>query len=941
MDEADKAKTAFSTRKGLKQFTVMPFGLASAPATFQRLMEVTLADLNWSRAILYLDDVIVFGKDFDATFQNLEMVLQRFREANLTLKPSKCNLFQTSCEFLGHIVSRDGVSCDPKKIEAVKNWPKPENVKDVRSFVGFAQYYRKYIRHFSHIAAPLHELTKKNTKFVWTEQCENAFQLLKDKLVQAPVLAYPDPNETFILDTDASNLGIGAVLSQVQKGEERPIAYASKKLSPSQRNYCVTMRELLAVVVFVKEYHHYLWGRQFILRTDHASLVWLVNFKEPTGMLARWISILGNYKFTTLHRKGSLHGNADALSRQSAKKCKREDCLDCALGKESCVCVTVCDNPSVGEGHLPEEPVEVKGKDVNPKEGSLSDKNMSHVVNGASVCVVTRSQAKKLGDGHSPEEPSEVKGKEVNPMGMPAIEKDIQVNSSAQEDSSQCEISGKNGQFENGEKPCSGDLQGKVIENSYRPPLRPNWVETWTKEEIRDFQIADETIGKVVKFKMKRNDPPDKNALAGESTEVKYLCAQWNKLEMHNDILYRKCEGDKLAETDFIQIVVPSKLRMEILHLLHSHKSASHLGITKTLGKLRQRFYWPGYKADVARWCKECKVCDSVNSSLNPKKAPLQPKPVYGKMDRIACDLMGPVVTSSAGNSYVLVVCDYFTKFTESYAIPDISAQTVADKLSTEWICRYGCATVIHSDQGGQFESELFQALCELWDIHKTRTARYRPNSNGLVERMNRSIKKMLRSVVDDNPEEWDMELPYVVMAYRATIHESTNCSPNLLMFNTENRLPVDLIYADCALNEVVPQCPSECVEWVKVTSQATFAKARECLKNSAERNKRLYDKNTFLRQFHVGEWVWVFYPPAMQNKFGRGWKGPFLVIEKLGDVNYRVQNSPTARIITLHIDHMKIYHHDDVPDSWLRIEPRIQNAAVQTDNYLITEAAE
>ena len=194
---------------------------------------------------------------------------------------------QTSVEFLGHIVHREGVATDPKKIEAVRDWPRPTNIKEVRSFMGFAQYYRRFILFFSEIAAPLYELTKKNVKFEWTDPCEEAFQLLKSKLIQAPVLAYPTRHDEFILDTDSSLYSIGAVLSQVQNGVERPIAYASKALSASQKQYCTTMRELLAIVVFVKHFHHYVWGKTFLLRTDHASLTWLCNFREPTGMLAR------------------------------------------------------------------------------------------------------------------------------------------------------------------------------------------------------------------------------------------------------------------------------------------------------------------------------------------------------------------------------------------------------------------------------------------------------------------------------------------------------------------------------------------------------------------------------------------------------------------------------------------------------------------------------
>ena len=257
-------------------------------------MEIVLRNLQWDKCVLYLDDIIVYGKDFASTLQNLREVLSRFALANLKLKPSKCTLMSTSVEFLGHIVSQEGVSCDPAKISAVIDWPRPTNIKEIRSFCGFCQYYRKHIENFSEIAAPLHALTRKRVKFEWSAQHEQAFTTLKHKLTTAPVLAYPRREARFILDVDASLHSVGAVLSQEdENGTEKPVAYASKTLSRTQQNYCTTMRELLGVVVFLRHFHHYVYGREILLQTDHASLTWLTNLQESSGMLAHWLATLG------------------------------------------------------------------------------------------------------------------------------------------------------------------------------------------------------------------------------------------------------------------------------------------------------------------------------------------------------------------------------------------------------------------------------------------------------------------------------------------------------------------------------------------------------------------------------------------------------------------------------------------------------------------------
>ena len=321
----DQEKTAFCTSDGLFEFKVMPFGLCNAPATFQRLMDMILAGLQWTTCLVYLDDVIVLGRTFIEHLDHLEAVFSRLHEANLKLQPFKCNLCRAKVNFLGHIVSSEGISSDTSKVEKVANWPIPTCQRDVQCFLGLANYYRRFVKDYANIARPLHRLTEKNAIFKWTEECQQSFDNLRERLISAPILAFPDCSKPFILDTDASNTGIGAVLSQKQEdGTERVIAYASRVLSKAERRYCVTRRELLAVVFFIDHFRHYLIGRSFTLRTDHGSLTWLWKFKNPEGQLARWLEKLQEYDFTIQHRQGRKHCNADAMSRIPCDQCGRD-----------------------------------------------------------------------------------------------------------------------------------------------------------------------------------------------------------------------------------------------------------------------------------------------------------------------------------------------------------------------------------------------------------------------------------------------------------------------------------------------------------------------------------------------------------------------------------------------------------------------------------------
>ena len=287
--EQDREKTAFTTQQGLFEFRVMPFGLCNAPVTFQWLMDLVLAGIQWSKCLAYLDDIIIVGHNYDEHLHNLATVLHKLKAANLRIKSSKCALCQKQVTYLGHVVSKDGISPDTEKTLKVTNWPTPTSVQEVQQLLGLASYYRKFIKNFATIAKPLHKLSEKGRQFSWSLECANVFVELKNRLLTPPVLAFPDYHKQFILDTDASQDGIGAVLSQRLEGREQVITYASHSLSKAERKCCVTRKELLAVVTFINHFRPYVLGRTFTLRTDHSSLQWLQNFKEPEGQLARWL----------------------------------------------------------------------------------------------------------------------------------------------------------------------------------------------------------------------------------------------------------------------------------------------------------------------------------------------------------------------------------------------------------------------------------------------------------------------------------------------------------------------------------------------------------------------------------------------------------------------------------------------------------------------------
>ena len=318
LKEEDMHKTAFTTpgtANSLWEFTVMPFGLCGAPASFQRLMEILLAGLNWESCLVYLDDIIIFSRTFEEHLGRLESVLSRLRTGGLKLKVKKCTFCAPQVKYLGHVVSKDGLRPDESKVSAVQNFPVPQDLTQLRSFLGLIGYYRRFIQDFSTHAEPLYRLSKKNVPFVWGTEQEQAFSYMKKALTSSPVLQFPDFSLPFYIQSDASDKGFGAILGQMRNGSEVVVAYASKAIGSSQVNWSTIEKEAFAIVWSVKYFRHYLYGRSFTIYTDHNPLKWLFTLKCPEGRLARWTETLKAYDFKVEYRPGKCNANADALSR--------------------------------------------------------------------------------------------------------------------------------------------------------------------------------------------------------------------------------------------------------------------------------------------------------------------------------------------------------------------------------------------------------------------------------------------------------------------------------------------------------------------------------------------------------------------------------------------------------------------------------------------------
>jgi RNase H-like domain found in reverse transcriptase/Reverse transcriptase (RNA-dependent DNA polymerase) len=317
--EGDEWKTAFRTRYGHYEYLIMPFGLTNAPASFQNLMNDVFRPYLDKFVVVYLDDILVYSKNLEEHKKHVRLVMDLLKANNLWAKAEKCTFHTDEVEYLGFIVGKGGVRMDPSKVSSIKDWPPPKNVKDVQTFLGFANFYRRFIHHYSKLAEPLTRLTRKNTPFTFNSRALDAFNALKEAFTTAPVLSHFRPGVPLTLETDASDFAIAAVISQRDEQDIlHPLAFHSRKLSPAELNYEVHDKELLAVVSAFKHWRNYLEGCNdpTIVFSDHKNLEYFTTSKVLNRRQARWSEILANFSFELRHRPGKQQGKPDAMSRR-------------------------------------------------------------------------------------------------------------------------------------------------------------------------------------------------------------------------------------------------------------------------------------------------------------------------------------------------------------------------------------------------------------------------------------------------------------------------------------------------------------------------------------------------------------------------------------------------------------------------------------------------
>lgn len=855
-----RSLTAFAYSGGLHEYVFMPFGLCNAPATFQRTMDTVLSGMKWQFCFPYLDDIIIFSRTFEEHVKHVQAVFQRLREHSLSISLKKCQFAVNEVKFLGHIVKEGTLRPNPDKVRAVQEMTIPTNRKSLQSFLGLVNYYRQFIPHFSQIAAPLHRLAASPKSgiikpFEWTAEHTEAFNTLRTLLSTAPVLLCPDFSRPFIVQTDASDVALGAVLSQTLinangEEEEHPIAFLSRVLNEAERNYDTTQRECLAVVFAIKKWRHYLEGSTFKVVTDHIALKWLLNQKNaPNQRLARWILHLQEFNYSIEHRAGLKHQNADALSR-----CVDSEAILCSM-------IAAC-SPSYcaasGRSSL-----------------CSSNKNTKLILTMSTwkpdVKQMSLLQMKQLSD-HSLLLPIAL----LNQYGRAEKIGGAQLGGGGDE------------------------VESKIDSSTSLPTLMSEPV---TSKNLVGNDSIGASIDKTIvvlpdSFDSSSNSPPEffKDTV---SFVRRYKLALVDGTLSHR--LAVPNAGAQLRIPAFVP-VIPEELRQLMIEEAHNSLSSGHPGIKGTYQLLQSRCYWPGLHEDVEEFVKRCHACQ-INRSSPSHHIPLLPLPIAPHpFHTVGMDFLKLPKTSS-GYQYLLVFTDYLTRWVEAVPTEKQDGATVAQALMDVVVSRHGLPKVLLSDQGKAFCEGVAAELYKKLDVQKKNTTPYHPQCNGLTERFNRTCIEMLsRWQVTMQDTEWDKHLPSLLWAYRCHYHRDFRASPFFMLYGRECNVPLAASVDFIDPRNEIFRSRYDYVKTLMKKLPEVWKFATECLQSIADRYKKINEKaDSNYVPFPVGSAVYVRILDSRKIEKGKSlWSGPFLVRRIPSPVNYELSppDDPNATFL-------------------------------------------
>ena len=896
--ERSKPITAFTAFNGIRYwFARMIMGHRNSSAIFTRMMNKLLANVPVEHLVYFLDDLLLASHDVTTHLTNLEMILRRFTKANLKLSPSKCNFLKKEVQFVGLTLNQHGVKINDDRVSALQNIKEPRNVKETQKVLRFFGYNRKFIRHYAAITGCLYKLLKKDQKFVWTDECQHAFDTLKKAVMDCTSLCLPDvedPLNSYEVTVDGSNKGMGATLSQIINAERRTVAFYSKVLPSHKRQWGQTKIEFTTMVNALEHWQLYLRGTTFTVVTDCLDLLNLDTiFLKNNSTMYRKLQTLAKYNFVIRHISGEENHVADFLSRY------------------------LYENRMVEQGTQTEEcliptPVPLKINSVITEEGGdleqlipqqfFTEQNPSLEATSPSPSTPADEQATSSPISKictcTPKEPANTKDHDVHDVRA------IQVT--------------------------DGLIDAPIVQDL--AALRKGQEEDLVLRDVKSWLIAGVKPSSIQHTRV----PPDL---------VRYW-KQFSLLEMKEDIIRRKwVKVDRTSNeltTEALLIAVPEAMRLQTMMLSHSSLLNMHPGVEESMRKCRQHFYWPKMEDDLKIYIGSCTVCAQNKQTTAYLKAPLKHIVVHSFNDAISIDHIVPSreAKTPRRNRYILSITDVFTGFVTAVPVKSQESKATIEALIQHWVLRNGMPKEILADNHPGFTSKFFNAVLRAFNIKSTHGTAYKCSSTSKAERSNKRLNQALRvTLTEGQLKNWDLYLDYVCFALNGMKSRHTGYSANFLRYGCELNTPLSLLMDDEQPSLDLRTPHGRAAHEIHSRMRGIIARARKHAALDYASTDNTYNRKLQGPYFEENSWCLLLIE-CPKHKFSQRWRGPYQVKKVINQHLYVVSIADGQEKV-VNIGKMKHYKYSQYSPAHVQVNPSKTTTAVSRHTQLPSETTQ
>ena len=899
LDKNSRAFTTFTTPMGQYNYKRLGMGLRTAPWMFLRTINRVLhsgSESSWRYLMCYVDDLLCYSPSVPAHFKHLRLIFSKFRQANLQLNPAKCNFGCEKLSFLGMTLSSAGISPDPDKVRAIAEYPRPKNVKELRSFLGASSWFRRFIKGYGAIAAPLYRLLRKETPYTWTPDHQQAFERIRSALTSDQVLAFPDWSQPFHVFSDASGEAIGGLLCQKHPTLGfRPIGYCGRAMTAPEKQLSVSHQECLAAVYTIKQFISYLTYSTFILHTDHMALRYLLTSVEPRGQFGRWVAFLSTLNYTVQHRPAKDMAFPDFLSRREYPPTTHFD-------------TTISDPPA-----LPSFPFGIN-QATQTESAEPSPAN-----DGFTVHTDPATTPKSLiTDAHPTltDPPADTSRSPINDQVLSVIDSpsdDSTINNDLSAIDTSLPSTDTVATVTSPELTCAartarGLLAYKKLHNVIDFPVSPYPLKDITRETFIAEQKSDPYLHTIRAF-LEHDIYPDDHTIARKLLidQAHFFIA--DHMLYHVQLLPRKSSE---PQQHTIQMCVPQSLIVPVLQAHHDDiYHGGHLGIYKTMEKLRRKYWWPKFQHSIVNFIKTCDICLQNKIPRTGHRAQILHLPRANTPTCHLCIDFVSVCTSEPDQyKYLLTAVCLHSRYLWAFPCKDQTAETVASVLNDQLFLKYGLPDIIHSDNASNFTSQLVTTLYQIYGIRASYTCPYRAQSNSVLERKHATLKSVLRSYVHDQSDQWPKFLNAALFAVNNSEQESAlGHTPNFLLFGVNLRSPLD------SRLEIPVDTPAPIKEHLSALLTGLENARRvvsQCLDKAEARTEKLFARYPVSDIPTVGALCYI-YRPALDKSGSKALRfnyiGPYYICEKVSDTVFRLRLMSSNRLLRnpIHLNHLKI----------------------------------